>query len=64
MPLYQYRCSKCKRVFEVRQTYGEKPLARCHVCKDDTLKRVIFIPQIAFRGSGFYVTDNKKENKK
>ena len=29
MPIYQYRCRKCKEEFELRQSLNEKPIEFC-----------------------------------
>jgi putative FmdB family regulatory protein len=59
MPLYDYQCSKCQKVVEVRHgfndTYGEP----CPACGGD-LQRVFNPAPIVFKGSGFYITDSRK----
>ncbi|MBN1317346.1 MAG: zinc ribbon domain-containing protein [Anaerolineales bacterium] len=58
MPLYEYICPHCGRRFDVRQGFNDPPVENCPVCKH-TVKRVLGHPAIHFKGSGFYVTDNK-----
>jgi putative FmdB family regulatory protein len=58
MPLYEYDCPKCGR-FEVLQRMGEKPLAK-HDC-GNKVKKVMSAGAFAFKGSGFYSTDYKKD---
>ncbi len=61
MPLYAYRCKACNHEFEKHQRMSEEPLTACPVCAGE-IRRVINSVGIVFRGSGFYVTDNKATN--
>jgi putative FmdB family regulatory protein len=58
MPLYAYKCTHCDHEFEVRQRFSDKPLTECPVCGGH-IRRVIGSVGIVFKGSGFYVTDNR-----
>jgi putative FmdB family regulatory protein len=58
MPLYEYRCSKCHRVFEVLQKFSDAPLELHEDC-GGPLERLISAPSFQFKGSGWYVTDYK-----
>ena len=62
MPFYMYRCRNCNHEFETRQRMVEDPLVTCPNCDQDKLRRVIDQVQVVFKGSGFYVTDNKGNN--
>ena len=64
MPLYEYKCQKCKSVLEVLQKINESPLKKCSTC-EGPLKKIISSSAIQFKGSGWYVTDyaKKKEPK-
>ncbi|MHB1318011.1 MAG: FmdB family zinc ribbon protein, partial [Anaerolineae bacterium] len=59
MPTYQYKCEDCGVRFERFQHFSEQPLERCPEC-DGSVRRVIQPVGVIFKGSGFYVTDNKK----
>jgi putative FmdB family regulatory protein len=61
MPLYEYACSACHHHFEVRQRVTEPPETVCPSC-GGAVKRVIHPVGIIFKGSGFYVTDNRKSS--
>ena len=62
MPTYDYKCEKCERTFEYFQSMSDEPLSVCQECQG-TLKRLIGGGLgIIFKGSGFYVTDNKGKN--
>lgn len=62
MPLYAYRCKNCGYEFEERQRMMDDPLTVCPNCEQAELRRVIDRVGVVFRGSGFYVTDNKGNN--
>ncbi len=59
MPVYVYRCDTCGLTFERRQRITDPPLADCPEC-DGHVHRIIQPVGIVFKGSGFYVTDNRK----
>jgi putative FmdB family regulatory protein len=58
MPLYDYRCSSCNAVTEVRHGFGESYTEPCPSC-GGKLARVFNPAPIVFKGSGFYVTDSR-----
>ena len=59
MPTYEYECTVCGNRFERRQSMKEDPLTDCPSCQGK-VRRVLFPVGIVFKGSGFYVTDNRK----
>ena len=59
MPTYEYECSLCDYLFERKQRFDEEPVATCPECKGKA-RRVLHSVPIIFKGSGFYVTDNRK----
>ena len=59
MPTYEYQCTKCDHNFEVVQKINDKPLVSCEKC-GGRVRKVLFPVGIVFKGSGFYVTDNRK----
>ncbi len=56
MPLYEYQCDSCQRVFEVLQKFADAPLTVCQSCGGH-LRRLLSPPGLQFKGSGWYVTD-------
>ncbi|HEV2261865.1 MAG TPA: FmdB family zinc ribbon protein [Candidatus Rubrimentiphilum sp.] len=58
MPLYDYRCSACKKVTEVRHGFDDSFEDACPHC-GGKLNRVFNPAPIVFKGSGFYVTDSR-----
>ena len=61
MPIYVYQCDTCGLAFEHRQRMADDPLVDCPEC-DGHVRRVIQPVGIVFRGSGFYVTDNRSRS--
>ena len=58
MPVYEYLCETCSNRFEKRQRFSDEPLTECPVC-GGLVHRVIQPVGVIFKGSGFYVTDNR-----
>jgi len=61
MPLYDYKCTKCGKVREVRHGFDERHAEACPDC-GGALARVFNPAPIVFKGSGFYVTDSRKSS--
>ncbi|MBC7362270.1 MAG: zinc ribbon domain-containing protein [Candidatus Aminicenantes bacterium] len=61
MPIYEYRCKKCHRQFEILQKLNEKSLDKCPECGGQ-LTKLISSPAIQFKGSGWYITDYAHKN--
>ena len=65
MPTYQYLCKNCKHEFEELQSIKEEPLVHCPNCHTDNLVRVVGSGSgLIFKGSGFYLTDYKRDGAK
>lgn len=58
MPVYTYKCTDCTHKFDARQRFTDKPLTICPQCSG-RLRKVITPVGVVFKGSGFYVTDNR-----
>jgi putative FmdB family regulatory protein len=58
MPTYEYQCGECGIRFEKFQHFSEEPVKICPECSG-AVHRVIHPVGIIFKGSGWYVTDNK-----
>ncbi|MDH4139605.1 MAG: FmdB family transcriptional regulator [Coriobacteriia bacterium] len=56
MPAYDYRCTECEQVFEVRHAAGEQLSVDCPSCSARA-KRVFSPFGVVFKGSGFHNTD-------
>jgi putative FmdB family regulatory protein len=62
MPTYEYECKSCNHKFEVFQNMSEAPLKTCPKCGKGVRRLIGGGAGIIFKGSGFYVTDNKKNS--
>jgi putative FmdB family regulatory protein len=56
MPTYEYRCSKCKKEFEVVQRITDDPLKECTKC-GGPVERLIAATNFILKGSGWYKSD-------
>jgi putative FmdB family regulatory protein len=59
MPVYTYRCEQCNYQFDNFQGFDEEKLKQCPQCKKMSLYRVYRPAGVVFKGSGYYVTDNR-----
>jgi putative FmdB family regulatory protein len=58
MPIYAYECRNCGVRFDRRQSFDDDPITVCPECEGE-VHRLIQPAGIVFKGSGFYVTDNR-----
>ncbi len=63
MPIYEYRCDRCKKVFEVLQKINEEPLTTCIDC-GSKVEKIVSTSSFQFKGSGWYETDYKGKKTK
>ena len=61
MPIYEYECEQCGVRFERLQRMADAALTDCPECSGH-VHRVMQPVGIIFKGSGFYVTDNKSRS--
>jgi len=61
MPIYEYKCEKCRKRIERIQKISDPPCKKCPNC-GGPLKKLISSPAIQFKGSGFYITDYVKKS--
>jgi putative FmdB family regulatory protein len=59
VPVYQYHCPKCNLKFELKQSFSDESMVACPKCQNGAQRCFSPVPVI-FKGSGFYVTDNRK----
>ena len=59
MPVYEYRCEKCGNQYEKREGFDAPARQKCPKCRGRAL-RVLHAASVVFKGSGFYITDNRK----
>ena len=55
MPFYDYKCEN-GHIFEEIQSFSADPVATCGDC-GASAKRMLSIPMVLYKGSGFYTTD-------
>ena len=61
MPLYEYRCRQCERLFDrLERSSGPKD-GTCPDC-GSAATRLLGAPALQFKGSGWYVNDYGKGN--
>jgi putative FmdB family regulatory protein len=59
MPIYEYRCEKCGKVFEVLQRFSDDPL-KIHEDCGGGLEKLISHSAFQLKGGGWYATDYAK----
>ncbi len=59
MPIYEYKCTKCNKQFDLLQKMSAPPIAQCPDCITDTAHRLVSAPSFQLKGDGWYVTDFK-----
>jgi len=63
MPVYEYRCSTCERIFEVQQKISDAPLTTCSEC-GGKVKKLVSASAFHLKGGGWYADgySNKKQS--
>ncbi len=56
MPIYEYKCRKCGRQYEVFQGISDPELKSCKFCKGNVHK-LVSLSSFSLKGSGWYTTD-------
>jgi putative FmdB family regulatory protein len=64
MPIYEYSCENCGYEIEVFQGVNEPLLTLCEKCGKSTLTKLVSAAGFRLKGSGWYETDFKKDDKK
>lgn len=62
MPTYLYKDLNTGEIYELTQSMRDEAYTQ-HPETGAPVKRVLARPAIAFKGSGFYVTDSRQESK-
>lgn len=63
MPIYEYKCTKCGKQFEVMRRMADANLSQCSVC-GGKLKKLITNTSFVLKGGGWYVTDYPSKDRK
>ncbi len=59
MPIYEYECYICKKIWNKLQKMSEDPIRNCEECNKDSLERVMSKSSFVLKGNGWYQTDFK-----
>lgn len=62
VPIYEYQCDACGAVFEVFQSFKDKPLRTCTHCKARKVRKLVSHCSFQLKGSGWYVTDYARKD--
>ena len=61
MPIYEYQCAECNKIFEAFQKINDEPLVECRFCKGK-VEQLISQTSFQLKGGGWYVTDYAKKS--
>lgn len=56
MPIYEYKCKKCGKEFELFQGITDPPATTCTFCSGP-VQKLMSLSSFHLKGSGWYVTD-------
>jgi putative FmdB family regulatory protein len=56
MPIYEYKCRKCGKDFELFQRITDPAVKSCQYCKGP-VKKLMSLSSFHLKGSGWYATD-------
>ena len=60
LPTYDYKCTVCQVIFEMRQGFDASPVQSCTQCGSPS-KRRFHAVGVIYKGTGFYTTDYKRK---
>ena len=64
MPIYELACKECGNQYERIVSFSSTDLPACPACSSVDVTRLLGKPAIHFKGSGWYITDSKKQDPK
>jgi len=66
MLTYDYKCKSCRKEFTKKFHFNDnKTSVSCPFCHSRRTRQLFSVPEIIFKGPGFYITDQgTKSNKK
>ena len=62
MPVYEYECSGCKKIFEIQQRLADAPVSVCPECGGD-VKKLISMSSFQLKGGGWYTDGYSAQGK-
>lgn len=64
MPIYEYECQSCGKVFERLQKISDPNPEKCDLCGQGPVKKLISLSGFILKGSGYYTTENPSAARK
>ena len=62
MPIYEYGCHDCNKVFEEIQKFSDEPLTKCLLCQGKNIEKLISSCTFQLKGGGWAVDGYDKNN--
>lgn len=62
MPVYEYACSGCKKVFEMQQRLADAPVSACPEC-GSAVKKLISMSSFQLKGGGWHTDGYSAQGK-
>lgn len=64
MAKYDFKCNDCGEIFELETNIGKlmQLELKCPHCNSENICRLWNTPNVIYKGSGFYSTDNRKRS--
>ena len=63
MPIYEYECQQCGKVFETIQKFSDPRLTECLCDEKAPVTKLISAAAFHLKGTGWYVTDFRDKGK-
>ena len=63
MPIYEYECTRCASRFDLKQSFSDSTTVTCPQCGCNAQRIFSSVP-IIFKGSGFSVTDKRRNQER
>ena len=64
MPIYEYECQQCGKVFETIRKFSDPRLTECQCEEKAPVTKLISAAAFHLKGTGWYVTDFRDKGKK
>lgn len=65
MPIYEYQCTGCNKIYEIMQSFDDEPLEICEEC-GGLLKKIVSESTFKLEGEGWskdgYTNPSKKSS--
>ena len=64
MPIYEYECQQCGKVFEIIQKFSDPRLTECLCEEKGPVTKLVSAAAFHLKGTGWYVTDFRDKGNK